>query len=79
MINTRPITINKDKSKIYGLRGFDLLKLRIKNWSKNRPHDHSRIPDIDKLLMDQDYVDGIVYLFKKDNGYFCYEEIGNTF
>ena len=61
MINIKPITINKDKSKIYGLRGFDLLKLRI--WSKKDQVTFS-IPDIAKLLMDKN-VDGIVYLFKK--------------
>jgi len=71
-----PIRSYNDDSNLY-ISSWDVLsQYPIRNWHLNRPHDESRIPDIMKLLKTQDYVDGVIYLSKDDEGgLICYDGI----
>lgn len=66
---------NKDGSQLYGLTRNTLSKMNIYNWELNRPYDNTRIPEIVEQLKRQDYIDGIIYLAKKDNRVICYDGI----
>jgi len=54
---------------------FCLSKIEINNWKLNRPVDKTRIPDIIKNNKEITMLPGIIYLFKENNKYFCYDGI----
>lgn len=74
-LNGKILCRNKDGSQLYGLTWNTLSKNNICNWELNRPYDNKRIPEIVEQLKRQDYVDGIIYLTKKDNTIICYDGI----
>lgn len=49
--------------------------LDILNWHKNRKVDPKKVQKIKKAIKEQNYVEGIIYLAKYDNIYFCYDGI----
>lgn len=53
----------------------NLMKLNISNWKYNRPVNRTRIPHIMEYIKKYRRVEGIIYLAKKDNVYFCYDGI----
>lgn len=75
IFNTPPLCVNDDGSSIYSVKWSSLSRHNIINWKYNRPYDEVRIPDIKYLLEEQDYVDGIIYLFYQDNNLICYDGI----
>jgi len=66
---------NNDGSELHAMRWSKLSRFSIKNWHLNRPHDNTRLPEIIHQLKEQDYVDGIVYIAKKEDTYVCYDGI----
>jgi hypothetical protein len=65
------IVEHNDNSRVFTTCWSKLSKFNIKNWSLNRPHDVTRIPEIKYQLSQQEYVDGIIYL--------AYDNIEKTF
>ena len=52
-----------------------LCTLDILNWHKNRKVDFKKVQRMKKAIRDQNHVEGILYLAKYDNIYFCYDGI----
>lgn len=71
----KKLASNSDKSEWYGTKWDILSKNKILNWEHNRPYDSIRIPEIAEQLNKQDTVDGIIYLFQKNNELICYDGI----
>jgi hypothetical protein len=71
----KKLSENSDKSEWYGTKWNILSKHKIINWEYNRPYDNKRIPEIAEQLKKQDYVDGVIYLFQRDNQIICYDGI----
>lgn len=75
IVQGKTLRENKDGSQLYGISWNTLSKINISNWEFNRPYDTTRIPEIVEQLKKQDYVDGIIYLAKKEDDIICYDGI----
>lgn len=53
----------------------ELMKININNWEYNRPIDKTRLPDIIRNNKHKTLLEGIIYLFKCKQKYFCYDGI----
>lgn len=61
--------------KVQILQSEYICTLDILNWHKNRKVDPVKVQRMKKVIQEQNYVEGILYLAKYDNIYFCYDGI----
>lgn len=52
-----------------------LMKFNIYNWKFNRPVNQSRIPPIVEYIQKHKCIEGIIYLAKQCDSYYCYDGI----
>lgn len=52
-----------------------LMKFNIYNWKFNRPINQSRIPPIVEYIEKHKCIEGIIYLAKHNDNYYCYDGI----
>lgn len=71
------IIFENDERILYYLTFHDIHMFNIVNWKYNRKPDKIRIKDIKKYILNNttDFVDGIIYLFRHNNIYYCYDGI----
>lgn len=67
-----PQKFNKDKVKFL-IRANEFKKLSIQNYKYNRNPDIEKIKEIKNRIEKQRCVDGIIYLFIKNNEVYCYD------
>jgi len=53
----------------------EFMKIKVENWKYNRPIDINRLPEIIKYIEEMNRMEGIIYLAKKDEIYYCYDGI----
>jgi hypothetical protein len=53
----------------------ELSKIEINNWKYNRPPDMNRIPEIVKYYKRSKIIDGVIYIVKIEDLYYCYDGI----
>lgn len=66
---------NPDSSIIKIMKYKELSKLKIDNWRFNRPPDDTRFDGIKKYILEQGYVDGVIYLVNNNGILLCYDGI----
>jgi hypothetical protein len=57
------------------MRMSELMEMKVENWKYNRPMDMNRLPEIIKYMEEMCRMEGIIYLAKKDEIYYCYDGI----
>jgi len=60
---------------VHILKSEYICTLDILNWHKNRKVDPIKVQKMKRVIQKQKYVEGILYLAKHENVYFCYDGI----